>query len=259
MGILAPFTKRRPSRDMEAEAMQPPPSPPPLSAAERAAVFRSLSPADLFDQVGAPDIRTRVIQVLDRLSPDPVAPGEYQLRQREAIALCRPYCDSWCALTWFAWRFRPVNFLVVGGDPVRSAAMVALNSRGTAVVCCPAARPDGARVARELARCGYRRPITAAPDLRGLAQPTSFAEKLLRTLRHGKAPAREYDLISVGAAGGAGLGLDKILARCALGGMVVFDGGGGAGDWEGLGGRYDGFRFFAPPTGPGTRLALRIG
>src|SRR5712692_8101555 len=165
----------------------PPPLPPPVLApsvltgivpplppdaawlpAERASLFQRITSQDLSDQIGAADIALRVVQIFKYLSYEvPDFPGQLPRLRRDPLALERCW-DCWHALAWYAWRFRPRTFLELGGGIGQTAAMVALNSPRTALVCFDMARERKVGLEyyfptfmmHELGRCGFGGPIT---------------------------------------------------------------------------------------------------
>ena len=254
----------------------PPPTIADLSGAERAKLFQEITLADLNDQLGAPDVGARVSQILKSLSYETAnqAPGPFR-----NPFVATPYWDHCYALTWFAGRFRPANYLEIGGGIGQSIAMVALNSPRTALVCLerpsrdPQARYSPKIIRRELSRCGATAPVTLVS---GHAQRT-ISGGLAEGAQHqfpGRPRTEAFDLIFVDGARSPQTmshDLKKAFRQCSLGGLVVscaaepksmrFAGQYCPrlhGLWEHFQFRFPGFRFVKGSEGCEVGLAFRI-
>ncbi len=210
----------------------PPPPVSPLSASERASLFQTITRRDLSDQISAPDIALRVVQIFNSLSREiPEFPGGQPRLNRDPSAPEKSW-DSWHALTWYALRFRPRTFLELGGGIGQTTAMVGLNSPRTTLVCFDTTRDVKVRldyffpteVRRELARCGFHEPITFVAGNSHRTVPYYFSGASLRSRRRGQLRTREFDLLFVnGVRQSSGIyrDLKNAFAHCALGGLVV--------------------------------------
>jgi hypothetical protein len=186
----------------------------------------------LSNQIGAADIALRVVQTFKYLSYEvPDFPGQLPRLRRDPLAVERNW-DCWHALAWYAWRFRPPTFLELGGGIGQTAAMVALNSPQTALVCFDMARERKVGLdyyfptfmVHELGRCGFGGPITIVSGNSHRTVPLYFSGTSLRSRRWGQPRAREFDLVFVNGTrqrNGIYRDLKNVFAHCALGGMVV--------------------------------------
>jgi predicted O-methyltransferase YrrM len=257
----------------------PPPIVADLSRAERSKLFEEITLADLNDQIGAPDICMRVSQILNSLSYE--SPDQAPVSFRNPFVATR-YWDHCYALTWFAQRFRPANYLEMGGGIGQSIALVALNSPRTALVCLERdwnPPNEGARyfpeiARRELSRCGLDAPITfvSGHNQRIKSRPLAESSPGFQSV----VPRRtiDFDLIFVDGSRSPH-SMDKDLKdafhHCSRGGLVIFHNpelksvsfpGQHSprlhGLWEDFEFRFPGFRFIKGPEGCEVGLAFRI-
>ncbi len=257
----------------------PLPSVPAWLPAERASLFQSITSRDLSNQIGAADVALRIVQIFKYLSYEvPDFPGQLPRLRRDPLALERAW-DCWHAVVWYAWRFRPGTFLELGGGIGQTAAMVALNSPRTALVCFDMARERKVGLEyyfptfmmHELGRCGFGGPITFVSGNSHRTVPYYFSGTSLRSRRRDQLRACEFDLVFVNGTrqrSGIYRDLKNVFAYCALGGMVVLKLTDRQADqnsspprllglWDRLQRRFGGFRFFTARESE-VGLAFRV-
>jgi predicted O-methyltransferase YrrM len=249
-----------------------------MSARNRVRILESLTPSNLFDVIGSPEIGRRVAETLRGFTEE----SRIDSQELEADSLAGK--ESWShlhVLTWYAGRFRPVSYLEIGSDFGLSMRMVARSSPETQLVSCTS---DGREISqahfrvgrfmKELNRYGSIRPITLLRGDNLARQARYFTDWALRAHGRGQPEIKEFDLIFVdGSRGQRGVhhDLKSGFARCALAGIVVFRGMDRpdaslpgqycprlSGYWERLPLRFPGFRYVKAPQGKEIGIAYRV-
>ena len=207
---------------------------------QKANLFQEMTADDLFDQMSTPDIRDRVIQILEHLGDDELL--EYRSILRDRIWDQRTAAHV--VLTWYAWRFRPKSFLAMGPIDTMALAAVALTSPATPIFCLPDVDTSSAhanprclrRIVKAVNRNGYQGWIR-------LERRGSFS----------RTASQAFDLILVNGSRGHRPFEEGFFRQCALGGLVV---GKRVCSW-GLGESQD-FRVLEGPRESGIALAFRV-
>ena len=208
-------------------AVEPPPSAHRPTVCQRARFFGGVTSNDLEDQVGSPDIKLRVRQVLNHLRQRPRDISS-QAGQGQSEA---GKWDWRHVLTWYAWRFRPAICVEIGLETQVSTAMVALNSPETSLISfVPEPNGDPSRydfipdaVFQELIRCGHYGPITF---FTGRVQERPLLHLSRRPWRSaaGQVGRGDIDILVVNGWEDAKefyRVLKRLLPHCALGGMAL--------------------------------------
>jgi hypothetical protein len=206
---------------------------------QKANLFQEMTADDLFDQMSTPDIRSRLIQILDHLGDNELLDPEYRSSLRDKIWDERTAAHL--VLTWYAWRFRPKTFLATGPIDKMALAVVALTSPTTPIVCLSELgnRRRLGQISKAVTRNGYQRRIRLARG--GLSQ-------LLLTAN----PAFDLTFLNdLRKFGEAWPLTESIFHHCSLGGLIVCKAP------YGLRERED-FRVLEGPKGSGMALAFRL-
>jgi hypothetical protein len=229
----------------------------------RAALFETIGIQDLVDQMTRADIRLRVRQIQQHLR---CFPGQTNGSARNGQAADRSW-DSYDALTWYAWRFRPSVYVEIGTEIGHSTAMVGLTSPETALVCFELGR-DYERIPcrffpvivwQDLSRCGHTGPIAFLSGNSHEMLP-SFLRRRAGRFPPGHVQTGDIDLIYVnGRSGTTGIDQDvkNSFTACALGGLLVVSAPHLADFWPRLQNQFPGFRCFTS-SGGDEGLAFRV-
>lgn len=241
-------------------------------------LLESLTPSDLLDEIGSPEIGLRVAETLRVFTEE----SKVDSQKQDADFLAGK--ESWShlhVLTWYAGFFHPAAYLEIGSDFGLTMRMVARSSPETQLVSCTS---DGREITqahfrlgpfmKELKRMGSNRPVMLVRGDNLARQPRYFTDWALRAQGRGQPHIKEFDLIFVdGSRGQRGIyrDLKNAFGRCALGGMVVFLGMDGpdaalpgqycprlSGYWERLPLRFPGFRYIKAPQGREIGIAYRV-
>ena len=239
-----------------------------MSPRERLRLLESLTPSDLFDEIASPEIGLRIAEMLQAFTEEPPVDSQ----------------ESWShlnVLTWYASRFHPSAYLEVGSDFGLSMRMVARSSPKTQLVSCPSggreisqAHIRLAPLMKALNHSGWNYPIMLVRGDNLARRTRYFTDWALRAQGRGQSEIKEFDLIFVDGSRrerGVYRDLKSALARCALGGMVVFRGTDRldsalpgqyrprlSGYWERLPLRFPGFRYLKAPQGKEIGMAYRV-
>jgi len=252
-----------------------------MSPRQRVRFLERFTPDRLTNEIRAPDIDSSVAQALGVISKESSGPVDFPELNSDAVTNQQAW-THFHLLSWYSKRLCPISYLEIGSHPGASMAIVGLNSPETDLVLCRTDReqslfrlhfrPD--LFVRELARRGLSRPlvIVNGDGLTGKRQYVS--DWALRSRGRGQPLIKEFDLIFVDGScrqGGIFQALKNALARCALGGMLVFRGKDRpeglmvgqycprlSGYWERLPLRFPGFRFLKAPQGKEIGVACRV-
>jgi len=248
-----------------------------MSTGRRFQLLDSLTPSDLYDEIGSLEIGSRVAEMMRVITKE--SSGLVDFQESDSVPLVSE--ETWNhlhALTWYSTRNRPESYLEIGSGLGPSMRMVAMSSPETHLVSC---RSDWREISqtrlatfmRGLSCSGSNQPLMLVGGDNLARQAQYFGDWSLRAQGRGQPHIKEFDLIFVdGSQERAGVyrDLKNALLRCALGGMVVFRGtdrGDPAlpgqycprlsGYWERLPLRFPGFRFVKAPPGREVGIACR--
>jgi len=249
-----------------------------MSPRQRLRLLESLSPSDLFNEIGSPEIGLRVAETLRVTTKE----SAIDLEKLDSDSMAGT--GSWGhlhVLNWYASRFHPASYLEIGGNFALTMIMVARSSPDTQLVSCTS---NGREVSQAhsrlnafmkgLNRSGSNRSVMLVRGDNLARQPRYFTDWALRAYGRGQPDIKEFDLIFVNGSGGRrGVyrDLKNAFARCALAGMVIFRGTDCpdsllpgqycprlSGYWERLPLRFPGFRYIKGPQGKEIGIAYRV-